>query len=64
MTELERFKAVVNFEKPDYWPLMDTPGLGHVHDGGLIKLHNEGMPEWVNDLDSWFRYWGRCGFEG
>jgi len=63
MTELERFLAVVRFEKPDYWPLLTVGGLGYVHKGGLLKLHREGLPESVNDIESWRRYWGQCGFE-
>ena len=63
MTELERFLAVVRFEKPDYWPQINVSGLGYVHEGGLLKLHREGMPESVNNLESWLRYWGQCGFE-
>ena len=64
MTELERFKTVVSFERPDYWPMPDIKGLGMIHNGGLVKLHNEGLPESVNDLPSWLEYWGRTGFEG
>jgi len=53
MTELERFLAVVHFEKPDYYPLLNTGGLGYVHEGGLVKLHNEGLPADVKDLETW-----------
>ena len=63
MTELERFLTVLHFEKPDYWPLITAGGLGYVHKGGLMKLHEEGMPEEVNDIESWLKYWGQCGFE-
>lgn len=63
MTELERFQAVCHFEKPDYWPLINVWGLGYVHSGGLIKLHQEGLPAEVNDLESWCRYWGQCTFD-
>jgi len=63
MTELERFLAVVRFERPDYWPLITAGGLGYVHRGGLDKLHREGLPEEVNDLEAWLAYWGQCGFE-
>jgi len=63
MTELERFLAVVRFEKPDYWPLINAAGLGYVHKGGLIKLYGEGLPERVSDLEAWLTYWGQCGFE-
>ena len=63
MTELERFLAVVRFEKPDCWPLINVGGLGYIHEGGLLKLHREGLPEHVRDLESWLTYWGQCGFE-
>ena len=63
MNELERFKAVVRFEKPDYWPLVTTGGLGYVHAGGLVKLHAEGLPAEVNDIEAWCRYWGQCTFD-
>ena len=63
MTELERFLAVVRFEKPDYWPLLNAPGLGYVHKGGLLKLHREGLPEHIDDFESWLSYWGQCGLE-
>jgi hypothetical protein len=63
VNELERFKAVVRFEKPDYWPLITTGGLGYIHDGGLAKLHREGLPEEVNDVESWCRYWGQFTFD-
>ena len=63
MTEIERFRAVVRFEQPDYWPLLNVGGLGYVHEGGLLKLHREGLPERVNGLEPWLRYWGQCGFD-
>jgi len=63
MNELERFLAVARFEKPDFWPLLNMGGLGYVHGGGLLKLHREGMPEHVCDLESWLKYWGQSGFE-
>lgn len=63
MNELERFNAVVNFEKPDYWPLLITLGGFTVTKGGLLKLQREGMPEWVNDNETWCRYWGQCLFD-
>lgn len=58
MTELERFRAVTRFERPDYWPLFGRHALGSVHKGGMLKLHQQGLPESVNDYDSWFAYWG------
>ncbi len=59
MTDRERFLSVVRFEKPDHWPLINMDGLGFVHSGGLPKLHAEGLPERVNDLESWIAYWGQ-----
>jgi hypothetical protein len=64
MNELERFNAVVGFGRPDYWPLVTVWGLGYIHNAGLAKLHREGLPAEVNDLESWCRYWGQCTFEG
>ena len=63
MTELERFLAVVRFEQPDYWPLITVGGLGYVHAGGLAKLHREGLPAEVDNLERWLTYWGQCSFE-
>ena len=63
MNELERFKTVVNFEKPDYWPLVVTLGGFSVTRGGMLKLQREGMPAWVNDNETWCRYWGQCMFD-
>jgi uroporphyrinogen decarboxylase len=60
MNELERFLAVVRFEQPDYWPLLAAHALGTPHPGALIKLHREGLPDWVVDTDTWCRYWGEC----
>lgn len=60
MNDLERFKAVVRFEKPDFYPLILTLGQFAVTKGGIEKLHREGLPEWVNDNESWARYWGQC----
>ena len=63
MTELERFLSVVRFEKPDYWPSLTAWGVGGVHQGGLLKLYQEGLPENVGEMESWCRYWGQCTFE-
>ena len=63
MNELERFKAVVHLEEPDYWPLVTMGGLGFVHKAGLAKLHGEGLPESVTEIESWCRYWGQCSFD-
>ena len=64
VTQLERFLAVVHFDRPDYWPLINVGGLGYVHRGGLLRLHREGLPEHVRDLESWLTYWGQCGLDG
>ena len=63
MNELDRFKAVVHFEEPDYWPLITMGGLGYIHQGALAKLHDEGLPESVKEIESWCRYWGQCTFD-
>ena len=63
MNELERFKTVLHFEKPDYYPLLLCPGGYHITKGGLAKLHREGMPEWVADNETWCQYWGQCTFD-
>lgn len=60
MNELERFKAVLHFEKPDYYPLILTLGNFAVTKGGWEKLHREGLPKKVNDLETWARYWGQA----
>jgi len=58
MNDLERFKAVVTFAEPDYWPILRLHGLGGVYPPGRVKLIREGMPDTVNDLFSWCDYWG------
>lgn len=63
MNEIERFKAVVRSEEPDYWPLLAAHALGTPHKGGMLKLHGEGLPEYVTDIPSWCRYWGECTFD-
>jgi len=63
MNELERFKTVLHFEKPDYYPLLLCLGGYNISKGGLAKLHREGLPEWVADNETWCRYWGQCTFE-
>ena len=51
MNELQRFKAVVNFEKPDYYPIFGFPGAPGFSGGCYVKAHqklvNEGMPSYV-----------------
>ena len=64
MTELERFKAVIDHEQPDYWPLLAGHALGTPHQGGMLKLHREGLPAEIDSIDSWCRYWGECTFDG
>jgi len=58
MTDLDRFRAVVNFDVPDYWPILRLYGLGGVYPRGREKLVREGMPASVNDLFTWCDYWG------
>ncbi len=74
MTELERFKAVCHFEKPDYIPIFGfhgAPGMSH---GAMRKTHERliagGMPDWVDGSwsletggtsETWQRYWGTTG---
>lgn len=63
MDQLERFRAVVHLQEPDYWPLLAGHALGTPHQGGLRKLHAEGLPEHVRDIDSWCAYWGESTFD-
>ncbi len=63
MNELERFECVVGMEEPDYWPLLAAHALGSPHKGGLIKMHAEGLPDYVSNNEEWFRYWGECTFD-
>jgi len=71
MTDRERFKAIVNFEKPDYVPIFGFPGAPGMSNGCMgptrKRLVEQGMPEWVGaehvpyqgqPLWSWQRYWG------
>ncbi|HUV08253.1 MAG TPA: hypothetical protein VMX75_11020 [Spirochaetia bacterium] len=71
MTHLERFKAVVHFERPDYVPIFGLKGAGFAH-GAFTATHRRlvetGMPSTVGgifeigkpmkDSESWQRYWG------
>jgi len=74
MNDLERFKAVVHFEKPDYIPIFGFPGAPGVSLGAMAKTHRRlvetGMPEWVDGChslnkrdktDKWCKYWGTTG---
>jgi len=55
MNELQRFKAVVNFEKPDYIPIFAFPWVPGISYGTVEpvrkKLISQGMPEWVGRFD-------------
>ena len=75
MNDLERFLAVVHFEKPDYVPIFGFPGAPGMSGGCMKTTHDRlvatGMPAhvgavWnlstgVRDLESWYRYWGTTG---
>jgi hypothetical protein len=63
VNELERFNTVLHFEKPDYYPLLLCLGGYNFSEGGIAKLHREGLPEWVADNETWCRYWGQCTFD-
>jgi len=71
MTDRERFKAVVNFDRPDYVPIFAFPGAPGMSNGCMRptreRLVEQGMPEWVgaeyvrpyrDPLWSWQKYWG------
>ena len=58
MNDLERFKAIVRFEQPDYTPIFSFPGVPGMFWGTLdkpawLRLVEQGMPEWV----------GKCVYE-
>jgi len=75
MNDVERFKAVVNFEQPDYVPIFAFPGAPGMSGGCMEKTHDRlvqtGMPAHVGgannlstgarDVASWQRYWGTTG---
>ena len=74
MNDLERFKAIVHFEKPDYVPIFGFPGAPGMAGGAMKKTHQRlvetGMPEYVGgcwepgkdpNLESWYKYWGTTG---
>jgi len=75
MNEIERFRAVVHFEVPDYVPIFAFPGAPGVSGGVLTQVHDRlratGMPTHVGgvwnlnrgptDLESWQWYWGTTG---
>ena len=74
MNELERFKAICHFEKPDYVPIFGFAGAPGMSNGAMDKTHRRliegGMPEWVDgshrlggrvSSETWRRYWGTTG---
>ncbi len=74
MTDIERFKAVAHFEKPDYVPIFGFPGAPGMSAGCMRPVHerlvSQGMPAHVGGLyekkkrrdpESWYRYWGTTG---
>jgi len=74
LTDLERFKAVARFERPDYVPIFGFPGAPGMSRGCMKKTHDRlvatGMPAHVGgcyvdfysrDVESWYRYWGTTG---
>ena len=75
MNDLERFKAIVHFEKPDYVPIFGFRGAPGMSGGPCSaqahkRLVEGGMPEWVDGIrgfgqqyttDKWYRYWGTTG---
>lgn len=74
MNDLERFKAVCAFEKPDYIPIFGFPGSPGMSGGGMRitwqRLVDQGMPDWVDGcvslnkprvVEKWHRYWGTTG---
>ena len=77
MNDLERFKAICNFEKPDYVPIFGIPGSPGMSGGimrpGWQRLVDQGMPECVGgcvslddpnsrrEFANWHRYWGTTG---
>jgi uroporphyrinogen decarboxylase len=71
MNDLERFKAIINFEKPDYVPVFGFPGAPGVSAGCMVLTHRhlveQGMPadvggfyneKGLNEVESWEKYWG------
>jgi len=74
MNDLERFKAVVHGEKPDYVPIFGFPGAPGMSRGCMKLTHDRlvqtGMParvggRYINwesqDVEGWYRYWGTTG---
>ena len=76
MNNIERFLAVVRFQKPDYVPIFGFRGAPGMSGGCMKHTHDRlvatGMPASVGgcyengvcrDLEGWFRYWGTIGHE-
>ena len=75
MNNLDRFKAIVHGERPDYVPIFGFFGAPGVSHGCMKKTHDRlvatGMPahvggvgnlsEGTRDVESWHRYWGTTG---
>ena len=75
MNDLERFKAIVHFEEPDYVPILSFPGSPGMGGGCMKKTHDRlvatGMPadvggvwhlgQGLRDVESWYKYWGTTG---
>ena len=74
MNDIERFNAIVHFEKPDQYPIFGfpgAPGFSAVYMKPILKkLADEGMPDWVGGtgdlsgytgVESWHHYWGTTG---
>ena len=75
MNNLERFKAVAHFQRPDYTPIFAFPGAPGMSRGCMKKTHDRlvrtGMPpsvgasstlgKEVKHVESWYRYWGSTG---
>lgn len=77
MNDRDRFKAVANFETPDYVPIFGFPGAPGMSGGCMKKTHDNliatGMPADLGaryetggrrDVESWYRYWGTTGSIG
>ncbi len=75
MNNLERFKAIVHLEEPDYVPIFSFPGSPGMGGGCMKRTHDRlvetGMPadvggvwhlgQGLKDVESWYRYWGTTG---
>ena len=74
MNDLERFKAICSFQRPDYVPIFGFPGSPGMAGGCMRKtwqrLVDQGMPDWLDGcvalgkpriVEKWHRYWGTTG---